>query len=95
MSEYVVVKGVTKSELAQRFGDAGEKAMDKMETLIDSLDENIAYKASSFVLEQVNGKARQKIEEVRSVNVFVMPPDKLSMEEWERKAMEYAGKERE
>ena len=88
-------KGVTKSELAQRFGDAGEKAMDKMETLIDSLDENIAYKASSFVLEQVNGKARQKIEEVRSVNVFVMPPDKLSMEEWERKAMEYAGKERE
>jgi len=91
----VVVKGVTKSELAQRFGDAGEKAMDKMETLIDSLDENIAYKASSFVLEQVNGKARQKIEEVRSVNVFVMPPDKLSMEEWERKAMEYAGKERE
>ena len=50
-----------------------------METLIDSLDENLAYKASSFVLEQVNGKARQKIEEVRSVNVFVMPPDKLSM----------------
>ena len=39
MSEYVVMKGVTKSELAQRFGDAGEKAMDKMETLIDSLDE--------------------------------------------------------
>ena len=36
-----------------------------------------------------------EIEEVRSVNVFVMPPDKLSMEEWERKAMEYAGKERE
>ena len=27
MSEYVVVKGVTKSELAQRFGDAGEKAI--------------------------------------------------------------------
>ena len=59
--DLVVVKGVTKSELAQRFGDAGERAMDKMETLIDSLDENIAYKASAFVLEQANRKAATKL----------------------------------
>ena len=46
-----------------------------METLIDSLDENIAYKASSFVLEQVNGKARQKISTgiISNINSLFIP----------------------
>lgn len=47
------------------------KAVNRMEKLVQSDDEDIAFKSSKFAIEQVHGKATQKIEQ-RSAHVSVV-----------------------
>ena len=47
------------------------KAVNRLDSLVDSHDEDIAYKSSKFAIEQVHGKAVQKIEQ-KSAHVSVI-----------------------
>ena len=55
----------------ERLQAIASKAVNKIDKLIDSVDDDVAFKSSKFAIEQVHGKATQKIES-KSAHVSVI-----------------------
>ena len=63
------------------------KSIEKISSLVDSLDENVALKASVVIIEQCNGKAGQKVEHSGKIEVDTPSYDLSNMTTEEKRKL--------